>query len=279
MHSKGLCKFFVVYCIILLMSNGNVYAQKFSVGLKAGGSVNWARFGEREDREKFGSRPKFGYAGGLLISFPLSEKHKFSFQTEGGYSRKGRIIKSQENTWTNSATYNMIDLSMCLRKSFTFHLKENLPVDWFLNIGPEINYIINGKGYIKVGGPHYDYDIIFNPKDSTQDYHHMSYFNANRYLFGLGIGGGFKFPIRNGQHIVTELRLLLGHTYLGKKGTGLPTANTDEGYSYINILTYEDTLKTNITTLSLSIAYVFDFDIQKGRMGKSTLDKKIKRKK
>jgi hypothetical protein len=272
------CKIFALYCVILLSSvYGKSYGQKFSMGLRGGALVSWAHFGEKEERAKFGSRMKLGYTAGGLINFPL--KNRWEFQTEGAYSKKGRVIKSQENTWTNTATYNMIDLSMCLRKSFTFYIKDDLPVDWFFNVGPEISYIINGKGFIKVGGPRYEYDIIFNPKDSTNDYHHMSYFNANKWLFGLGVGVGFKFPIRPGQHLVTELRFVSGHTYLGKKGTGLPTTNPDQGYSYINILTYEDTLKTNIKAFSITVAYVFDFDIQKGRMGKSTLDKKIKRKK
>jgi hypothetical protein len=246
------------------------------MGIKGGALVSWAHFGEKEDKEKFGSRMKLGYTAGALINFPL--KNKYEFQAEGAFSKKGRIIKSQENTWTNTASYNMIDLSMCLRKSFTFYIKEDLPADWFFNIGPEITYILNGKGNIMVGGPRYQYDILFNPQDSTNDYHYMSYFHANRWLFGLGVGVGFKFPIRANQHLIAELRFVSGHTYLGKKGTGLPTTNPDQGYSYINILTFEDTLKTNIKSFSITVAYVFDFDIQKGRMGKSTLDKKIKRK-
>ncbi len=101
----------------------------------------------------------------------------------------------------------------------------------------------------------------------------MTYFNSNRWLFGLGIGVGARFPIKKYQHVIVELRFIHGHTYLGKKGTGLPDVDPNQGYSYIKILGYEDTLKTNIKTISLSIAYVFDLDIQRGRMGKSTFDK------
>jgi hypothetical protein len=245
------------------------------MGVKGGALLNWAHFGEKEDKEKFRSRVRLGYTGGALISFPL--KNKYSFQAEGAFSKKGRQIKFNDNTWTNTASYNMIDLSMCLRKSFTFHIKENLPADWFFNIGPEISHILSGKGNIRVEEPGYDYKILFS-NDSINDYHYMNYFNANRWLFGLGVGVGFRFPIRAGQHLITELRFVSGHTYLGKKGTGLPSTNPDQGYSYINILGYEDTLKTNIKTFSITLAYVFDFDIQKGRMGKSTLDKTIKRK-
>jgi len=273
---KSLCKFLIVYCSISATLVNAVVAQKFSIGVKGGVSATWAHFGEHDEKSRFSSGAKFGYSGGILFGFPVAEKQKISFFAEGGYSKKGRVVNSQQDTWRNVATYNMIDLSMCVRKAFTFHLKENLPVDAFFNIGPEVNYILNGSGYIQVGGPKYAYKIIYNPTDSTKDWYHMDYFNANRWLFGLGIGGGMKFPIRKGQYVIAELRFISGHTYLGKRGNGLAAA--EQGYSYINILTFEDTLKTNLKTFSFTLAYVFDFDIQKSRMGKSTLDKKIKRK-
>ncbi len=275
--TKSRCKILLLYCSALLfIGNGEIFAQKFSVGFKGSGSVNWAHFGEKEDKSNFATKVKAGYSVGGFISFPV--RKSVAFLAEGGYSKKGRKIKFNDNSWTNATTYNMIDLSMCLRKSFSFHLKENLPVDWFFNVGPEINYIMSAHGNIKVEGPGYDYSIRFS-NDSIQDFHYMNYMHANRWLFGLGLGVGLKLPITSKQHVTVEFRYISGHTYLGKKGTGLVTTNSNQGYSYINILGYDDTLKTNIKTMSLTIAYVFDFDIQKGRMGKSTLDKYTKRKK
>jgi hypothetical protein len=59
-----------------------------------------------------------------------------------------------------------------------------------------------------------------------------------------------------------------GHTYIGRKN----------GSSYIEILTFEDTLKTNLKALYLNLTYTVDLDVQKSRKGKSTLGKKIKTK-
>ncbi|HEY8937969.1 MAG TPA: outer membrane beta-barrel protein [Cyclobacteriaceae bacterium] len=275
--TKSQCNILLICCsIILVGANEEIYAQKFSLGLKGGGSINWAHFGEKGDKSNFSTRLKTGYSAGAFIIFPVNKS--VSFLAEGGYSKKGRKILSNENTWTNTTTYNMVDLSMYLRKSFSFHLKENIPAEWFFNVGPEINYIMNAHGNIKVEGPGYNYTVKFS-NDSIQDFRYMNYMHANRWLFGLGIGVGCRLPITSKQHVTVELRYISGHTYLGKKGTGLVTTNANQGYSYINILGYDDTLKTNIKTISLTVAYVFDFDIQKGRMGKSTLDKVIKRKK
>ncbi|HTJ52934.1 MAG TPA: porin family protein [Cyclobacteriaceae bacterium] len=273
MVNKGfLCKVFALSCLIGMIVNEGCFSQQFSVGVKAGALLNWAHFGEKDDRSKFGSKPIPGYAGGFVISFPL--KNKFSFLVEGGYSKKGRIVTHPENSttdWLNTATYNMLDGSMALRKSYTFKFRKNIPAQWFFNIGPEINYVLNGKGNIKVGGPGYNYTILYR-NDSIQDYHYMNYINANRWLFALDIGIGCKFPLHKNQSFTIELRFISGHTYLGKKGTGISATN--QGHSFINILGYEDTLQTNLKSLNFSLTYVFDSDRQKRRMGKSTISQK-----
>jgi hypothetical protein len=279
-NTKTLCKIFALYCIVLVMCvNGKIYAQQFSLGIKGGPLLSWGRFGEKEDREKFGSKATLGYTAGALISFPL--RNNSSFLIEGGYSKKGRRVKIKQNNWINNTTYSMIDLSMCLRKAYSFNLKENLRVDWFFNVGPEISYILSGKGYFEVNDIKYKYEILFKD-DSVYDARtnnpaYMTYYNSNKWLIGLGVGVGFKFPIKANQHIITEIRFVSGHTYLGKRGTDLPD-KSDQGHSFFNTLEpYDSSLQTNIKTLNISIAYLFDFDRKKSRMGKSTLDKEIHR--
>ena len=90
----------------------------------------------------------------------------------------------------------------------------------------------------------------------------MNYMHANRWLFGLGLGVGLKLPITSNQHVTIEFRYISGHTYLGKKGNGLVTTNPNQGYSYINILGYDDTLKTNIKTVNLTHPSFLDIKIK-----------------
>jgi hypothetical protein len=255
---------FLKLLFFLLMSI-SAFGQKYSLGVKVSPLMNWSTFGDAEDRDKFSGGLTFGYAGGLFVSFPL--KNDFDFFAEGAYSKKGRVVKSQNDTWTNTSEYRMIDLHMLLRKSYKFRLEKNVPAQWFLNIGPEVSYWLSGKGNIKVEGPGSDYTIVFD-EPPTSDFTKMYMTDANRWLFGLAIGGGVKAPLGRNQHITTEVRFVSGHTYLGQRNT-----------SHIEILTFEDTMKTNLKILYLNIAYSFDFDVKEGRMGKSTLDKKIKSKK
>lgn len=238
------------------------YGQKYSVGVKAGPLINWIGFGDEEDKDNFSSGIKLGYSAGALVSFPM--KHQFDFFVEGAYAQKGRKLLSQNDTWTNNSTYHFVDLTMLLRKSYTFRLEKNIPSQWYFNIGPEISYWLNGKGTIAVEGPGFPYKMVFD-KTPDSNFNNMYINDANRWLFGLAIGVGFRAPLIRNQHINTELRFISGHTYLGQKNS-----------SRIEILTFEDTLKTNLKVICLNVSYTLDFDVQQSRKGKSTLDKKMK---
>src|SRR5882724_11881862 len=123
-NKSFLCKIFILSCLMGVTAVESCLAQQFSIGIKGGTLLNWAHFGEKDDRSKFNSKPLPGYAADVVISFPL--KNKFSFIVEGGYSKKGRIVTHPENSttdWTNTAIYNMLDGSMALRKSYPFKFR------------------------------------------------------------------------------------------------------------------------------------------------------------
>jgi hypothetical protein len=238
------------------------YAQKYSVGIKAGPLINWAGFGDKEDKDNFHNGVRLGYSAGGLISFPL--KHEFDFFAEAAYSQKGRKLRFQDERRTNISTYKFIDLTMLLRKSFTFRLEKNIPSQWYFNIGPEISYWLSGKGTLGVQSPGRPYTIVFN-KTPDGNFNYMYMNDVNRWLFGLALGVGFRAPLMRNQHINTEFRFVSGHTYFGNKDS-----------SEIAILNFQDTMKTNLKVFQVNVSYTYDFDVQQQRKGKSTLDKKMK---
>jgi hypothetical protein len=240
-------------------------AQKFTVGVKVGSSFHWSNFGDKPQKDTFSTGSVYGYGAGFQIGFPL--KKEYQLMIEGGYSKKGRALKFDRDRWVNRSFYNMIDGNMLLRKSYKFHIAKNVPTTWFFELGPEINYVLNGYGSVTVNnGTPYSYKIVYD-KAPDQSIDKMFYSNANRWLFGLIGGVGFKAPLKNNHHIAVQLRFISGHTWIGKKKSS----------STIGLFGFEDTLKTNIKTISASIAYTLDFDVQQSRKGKSTLDKQIKR--
>lgn len=236
------------------------YSQKYSLGVKVAPLITWPSFGDNEAKDKFSRKNAVGFSTGVLIEFPL--KKNYSLSAEGGYSKKGRRIFFNNSEWENNSVYHFIDLTMVLRKSYDFQVIKNVPMKWFLNIGPEIDYWLSGKGSIIVQEPGYPYTIIMN-EPVTADFTKMYENDINRWLFGLVVGVGVKAPLTRNQHLSCEARFVSGHTYLGK-----------ENSSYIEILTFEDTMKTNLKALGVNVSYIIDLDVQKSKKGKSTIKKR-----
>ena len=250
---------------LFIVSSG--FAQKFTIGAKVGPLVSWANFGDKDDKREFTHKPVIGFSGAGLVIFPL--KNNYSLQTEFGFSQQGRKITFNEDTWVNKATYYFVDGAMTLRRSFALRLGPDIPSQWFIDIGPRINYWLGGRGTVNAGGS-YHYDIIFDemPTDpSSPDFDRMYIVDENRWLFGIDVGVGFIAPLRYKKRLMTELRFTSGHTYFG---TPYSASNRTLGFT--------DNLRSNAKTLSLTVAYLLDVDLQKRRTGKSTKDKEISHK-
>jgi hypothetical protein len=242
--------------------------QQFSIGVKAGPLMSWGSFGDKDDKDEFSHKIKPGFYAAGLVFFPL--KNNYSFQTEFGFSQKGRKILFNDDSWENNATYYFGDAAMMIRRSFPLNLGPNIPSQWFVNIGPHINYWISGNGTVKAGGS-YSYNVVFEEMPQNPngpDFDKMYLRDVNRWLFGIDIGVGFNAPLKRNRKLSTELRFTSGHTFFGTK------------YSASNrTLGFTDNLRANEKVISLTVAYVLDVNVQEGRKGKSTKDKEVKRKK
>ncbi len=242
----------------------SAFAQKFDIGGKAGALISWPAFGDKEDKKVFGSFPKLGISVAGLINFPL--KDRYSFQAEGGFSRQGRIVSYNSGTWKNNCTYYFADMNMSLRRSFRLKISKNIPTNWFLNIGPNINYWISANGVVKADpGVTQRFTGVFN-KTPEPVYDKMYLNDINRWLFGLNLGVGFNAATARTQKIITELRFTWVGTYLGKRNS-----------ASMNILGFQDDLKASLNVLNLSVAYIFDKDRKESKMGKSTHKEKKKK--
>ncbi len=256
--------FFTLF--ILVGTALSLYGQEFSLGLKAGPLIAWSKFGDRDDGKRFDSRPVVGYYGAGIITFPLGKY--YTCVLEGGYSQKGRHIRFNEGFGKNKATYHYTDMVMLLRRNVKVNLGPNLPADIFINIGPHINYWLGGKGTIGLadneGSP---YTLVFNQEPDLGQFDKMYLNNINRWLFGLDIGIGLNAPITKTQKVLVELRYTAGHTFYGDRNSAT--------YSWVE---FEDNLRANEKVLSLTAAYMFGFNLQEAKKGKSTKDKEVKRK-
>ncbi|HQQ97533.1 MAG TPA: porin family protein [Cyclobacteriaceae bacterium] len=234
-------------------------SQRYYLGVKGGPLVSWATFRDPDLKDMYSSSPVAGYYVAGLINFSL--KKNYSFQSEFGYSQQGRNISFADGAWTNASTYKFMDFAMMLRRSFELKLIKDVPTNWFVNVGPNIKYWMSGKGTVANIGSPQGYDIIFNgtPKG---DYDKLYYFEPNRWLFGLDLGIGATIGALPKQHVMVEFRLTYGQTYLGTKNSVTSQS--------LNVLGFNDTLLCNIKSVSVTIAYTYDFFTGQGKMGKST---------
>ena len=265
-------KFFVGRWLIITVwltvcSTSTALAQKFSLGVKGGPLVLWSPYGDKYDGQNVLNKPKFGYYGAGVINFPL--KNNYTCVVEVGFSQKGRKVEFEGKK--NNGTFYFLDAALLLRKSFNFYLGKNIPSTWFVNVGPHVSYWLGGKGTIGVlGAEGSPYTLAFVDSLNANDFafDKMYLVDANRWIFGADIGVGMTAPIRSTQRVLVELRFTWGHTFYGSA----TTAN----YNWIDFT--DNNLRANERVISLTAAYMFDFDLQKAKKGKSTKDKETKRK-
>ncbi len=253
-----------IWIVIALLIGLNIYAvgQKFDIGLLAGPQIYKVSFPDNDDKAAFDTKFKLGYRLGAYINFPM--ENDFSWCTEVYYSRKGRRIKDNANGFVNDATYNFGEISVLLRKQFEMNIIENIKGKWFINIGPNINYWMSGKGHIEsnVG---LDYKVKFG--SGTTDLENNYIVDGNRWLFGLDFGLGIDTPIIGTQKFETEVRFTLGQTFLGAKDGSIP----------VNDFQVDDNLRSHYRTISIVLKYGIGVDLHDAKKGKSTLKVKKKR--
>jgi hypothetical protein len=258
--------------LFILILNKELIAQptqpalpQYSLGILGGPNLTYATYGNRDTQKKFRPGVLLGYSAGGFVKFPLRDR--YSFITELSFAQKGRTTNFNEN-WNNKTVFYMIDADMALRKSFRVKIRENLPMNLFVGAGPNVEYILSARGRVKVTpGGESKYDVVFNSAPDS-DFSNNYYTEANRWLFGVDLRAGGDAPLFNNQRVYVEIRFTWGQTYIGKKNS----------VSYLEIIGFEDDLKFNMKTLNLVFYYAFDFDMKKSRMGKSTKDKEVKKK-
>ncbi|QSE96783.1 porin family protein [Fulvivirga lutea] len=257
-------RIFKLFALFFIAFSIQLNAQKFDIGLLAGPQAYTVSFEDKDDRDEYDSKIKLGYRAGAYILFPL--ENDFAWSVEGFFSRKGRNLESNFNGQdvVNNASYNFIELNFLLRKEFNLTLIKGLEGKWFLNIGPNINYWLSGKGTIDATVD-LDYKVKF--EDGPGDFEYNYIRDGNRWLFGIDFGIGIDNQIIKSQKVEAELRFTLGQTFLGAKDGSVP----------VNDFQVNDNLRANYRVLALVIRYGIGVDFKNARKGKSTL--KIKKRK
>lgn len=255
MKLKDTLKIQYLSAVIFFISIATVgYAQTF-FGVKAGANANKISFENDVYKDYYSTKIRPGFTAGAV--FLIENKEKYGLYTELLYSMKGKHVVSRANDYeSHRASYHYVDLPIMFRVRF------NQPkFSWFLQLGPEVNYWLGGKGVFEKYEPdrdiitRYEYEINFD--DPKNEFGYMNVQEENRLQIGLALGGGLIWKLKNANYLALDMRFSYGHTYMGGFESG----------SIPNIGLFDNFEHTN-NVLSVSAVYYFDI-LEKVRLSKN----------
>jgi hypothetical protein len=216
----------------------------------------------------------FDFHFGLALNYTATDL--YSVYTELIYEKTDRHLVNKPSNLasvTSNITNKFITIPVMLRVSLG-----RLPFHYYVNGGPKISYWLASKGDIYL--PSFEESVILDPvtgaaiepgpvnykvtfnssKANGEDVYYMR--DPNRLQFGLTGGAGARLMI--------DFRYTFGHSNLGFDTEA-------DSFDYPDDF-YVDSFEYTTNTLSVSIGYLFGYNAQFRRKGRST-DKESNNKK
>lgn len=234
------------------------------VGPRIGGSLNYVSFAELKSKSTYGQNPYYGYQGGAVLNFIMSGN--YSLHTELNYSRKGKKLNVDSKSILHVANYDYVEVPLLFRLSKKFHESGVGSYEGYINIGPNFNYWLGGKGYYTGGGledfgiEQQDYKITYQGLTGEPVVDVINIPDARRFQVGVDFGVGFIFDVLPMKKIMFDIRYHWGHTHLAQ-------SNDFEHGS----LFFDDDLKSANRSIMISVAYLVEIDLGQRNKGKSTV--------
>jgi opacity protein-like surface antigen len=265
---KKYCLSGVIVLAILMISSAQAFSQVIQAGMKAGAQMNWVKIDDPGARDSIMTSPTPGYSVGAVVSFKVRDR--YFLYTEYLYTRKGKNITGKVDPHLKDrVTYNYFEIPVL----FTMHFKANLgnskEFKWYVGAGPEVSYLVSGKGVVE-GGDLYDNDMVldykisFHPRENRDHPDEIHYNNANRFQFGLNVGGGILLEPGGKHKVMIDLRYAFDQSRIGRSKADF-LVPTD----------YNDELRARFRSVKFSVIYLLESNTSKEvrNKGKSTRSK------
>ena len=156
----------------------------------------------------------------------------------------------------NNANFYYLSVPALLR--FSSHkMLGNQRVEFYLNVGPEVNYWLGGNGVLRttepapfVSGGEISYKVRFKEDDGYGKY--MLVEEPARIQMAVAAGGGVIFEMGKDQNLGVDLR--------GSFGIGKSFHGKQEGGDY-GLKLYSENLAGVHHTISITVSYFYNFDL------------------
>ncbi len=223
------------------------------------------------------------FEAGVVVTYTASER--YAVHGELYYEQIGNRIKNRSNFEVDSETRNnYLSFPILLRVSMG-----KSPVHWYVNGGPKVSFWMSGRGNLAYaddeGGPdgftRHEYKVVWRRSKAGEGgdppYH---VYEANRLQYALTAGGGFYLDLANGARVMVDFRYNWGHSNMGfNRDYNEPEGTLTINPPNIPLSGYQENYEYTHNTVSVSIAYMFEYNTQLKRKGGSTSGESKKTKK
>lgn len=273
----------LTFITILVVSN--VAFSQYWFGPKIGVSYIDHVYQDRTyERDSFDVEPNVNMQFGFALSYSATDR--YSVYGEIVYERISKSLKDKPtNGETVSATMtnHFISVPVMLRVTLG-----KVPFHYFVNGGPSLRYWVGGKGTHDLasfeeflidenGDPLVvDYKVRFNSKNASPDDFSTAFVSEpNRLQFGLTLGGGVYFDLASGGRLMVDFRYTWVHSNMG--------TNTNNDVNLIrgspgDLDFYRENLEYYNNIATVGVAYLFGYNSDLKRKGKSTSKESNKKK-
>lgn len=212
----------------------------------------------------------YGFHAGGVIIYQVDDR--YAVHGELLWERLTKLVTEKEGEPVpiySKSNYNYLSVPF----SFQINLGRG-PVHLYAGIGPKISYFLGGTGLLdldefdEASGEPKDYRFVFKQQKSD-GVTRLAVPEANRWQFSLTANAGTFLDLQGGGRLSIDLRYSFGHSNVGFNDN--PDFNDFVGYS--------ENFRYRQNILSLSLSYLFEFDVAEQSKGMSTLEDSNKKKK
>ncbi|MEL7006534.1 MAG: porin family protein [Bacteroidota bacterium] len=209
--------------------------------------------------DSFNVKPNYNFQVGAVLTYQASDK--YSVHTEINFERYRRELENFENDPQAISELNsgFLSVPFLLRLNFG-----RAPYLFYVNGGTKLSYWLYGNGVLEneflqeAEDPSLDYTLAFR-NDDNSDFSRLNLERPNRLQYALVAGGGVYFDLANESRIMLDVRYSFGHSNMGFNGS-----------QDFDFDTYEENFEYRHFALSVSVGYMFEYNAQFQRKGKST---------
>lgn len=263
----------IILVSVLSLKSTLLRAQIVWLGLKAGGELNQPKLADIHFRDTVKTQPSPGFSIGGALMFKV--KNRYFLHTEYLYSVKTKMNTGKIDPMLKDRTvYQYLEVPILFTMQFKIRLGKEKNFKWYGGVGPNVAYLLNGKGVIKSGElfenkiNSQSYNVVYGSRGPNRDrLDRVYYTGVNRFQFGLNFGAGILLEPVTRRKVIIDVRYTLDQTLFGKKSA-----------DYLAPDDYNDNLKFRNRSLKFSVIYLFEYNLNKKERhkGKSTIKPKTR---